>query len=144
MPRGQKKCDNCGELTGPRAHNCPNCGHKFTFNPKKYSPNKVVKEPFDWRNLKKGEFIKSIGGHGPFYPTTNHETGEKEIVPMGHYGIFKVEFVDNQGIGAYEVHKNHQSGGFCYLYMGKPKLSKVTDTVMRPHKIKKVIRRVKT
>jgi len=140
MAKGVKQCPKCNEPTGPAAKYC-SCGHQYMFAPKLIKQNKVLKGPFDWRELKKGEFIKSVGGHGPFYPYKDVDSGETEIIPMGHYGIFRVSFVDDKGIGTHQVFTNQDNGGFCYLYMGEPRLSKETGNVMRPHKIKKVIRR---
>ena len=31
MPRGSKTCPGCQEITGPRAWNCPKCGHGYTL-----------------------------------------------------------------------------------------------------------------
>lgn len=142
MPRGQKTCHKCKKATGPRAGQCPNCGQKFSFAAKKHIQDKIVKEhaDFDWRQLQKGEYIKSVSGYGPFYPMTDEVTGEFVAAPMGHYGVFVVAFVGKDGIGTYEVQKD-SNGGFCYIYMGEEKLSTVTNTVLRPHKICRIIRR---
>ena len=130
MGRGQKSCTKCGATTGPRAKNCPSCGIAFTFKPFIYiSPGKDVQ----WKELRRGDYIKSVQGHGPFFIGPDSE----EVIFTGHYGIFRVHFVGIDGIGAYEIHKGYKDGGFCYLYMGGQKLGK-TGSVMRAHKIKRV------
>lgn len=142
MSRGKKMCPNCGEGCGPRSLNCKSCGAAFTFNPKKLSLNKVVKEKLDWHSLQRGDTIKVIAGTGPFFPYTNPESKQIEPIAVGHFGIFQVRSVEKDGIGAFEILPGGRQGGFCYIYMGKPKKG-VTGTVMRPHKIKRVIRRIK-
>jgi hypothetical protein len=97
----------------------------------------------NWKELKVGEYIKSIQGHGPFYVLEYTDDKEPEVIHMGHYGIFKVAYLEENGIGAYQIHRGHRSGGFCYIYMGKQKIESVTGTIMRPHKIKKVTPRVR-
>jgi len=143
MPRGQKLC-RCGHKNGPRAKSCSKCDVKFAFAAKKFSPNKVEKksEDLDWKQLQKGDYIKSVAGYGPFYPTTDEVTEEFVAMPMGHYGVFVVAFVDENGIGAHEVLVD-SNGGFCYLYMGEEKLSSVTETVLRPHKLYRITRRLR-
>lgn len=141
MPRGQKKCSECGVETGPRAKYCPGCAKAFHFAPKSVRRMKAGKK-IDWKELEKDDYIKSIQGHGPFWAYKNLDTEETEPIMMGHYGIYKVSFVHADGIGCYEIHKGYRSGGFCFLYMGEPKISK-WGTIMRSHKIRKVIPRNK-
>lgn len=139
MPRGQKLC-KCGHKNGPRAKFCLKCDAKFSFAVKKFSPNKIEKQvELNWKELEKGDYIKSINGYGPFYPSTD-DVGEFMPMPMGHYGVFVVSFVDENGVGTHEVQKD-SNGGFCYIYMGEEALNEITGTVLRPHKLYRVTRR---
>lgn len=38
MPRGQKTCDKCGTVNGPRAYFCKKCEQAFVINGKKATP----------------------------------------------------------------------------------------------------------
>lgn len=44
MPRGSKTCPSCKTVTGPRAWNCPSCGHGFTLRGKKKPDRDVTPE----------------------------------------------------------------------------------------------------
>ena len=140
--RGQKLCPNCNQACGPRTLACPECGQAFSFNLKKPSLIKVTKEKLDWHNLQRGDTVKVITGTGPFFPYTNPETKQIEPIAMGHFGIFQVRSVGRDGISAFQILPGGANGGHCYIYMGKPRIG-VTGTVMLPHKLKRVIKRVR-
>ena len=53
---------------------------------------------------------------------------------MGYYGLFKVRYVEDDGIGAYPYGSKQKHGGFHFLYMGKEKKS-ITGGVSRSHKL---------
>ena len=70
MPKGSKKCPDCGELTGVRTKLC-SCGHKFFFRPSlKRKREKYVK---DWKELEKGDQIRTVQGTGSYYICKNGE-----------------------------------------------------------------------
>lgn len=131
MPRGQKICPKCNTATGPRSFACKSCGHEFRIQKGVTKINQGVKgKPIDdWRNLQKDDYIRVIAGSGPY-----HET-EKGREPMGYSGTFRVKFRDNEGIGAYPADK--KNSGFCYIYMGCSRPSKISG-MLEPHRICKI------
>ena len=115
--RGQKICENCGEVNGVRAYECKVCEHPFKMKRGRRTPKKRPVE--DHTTLQKGDLIRVLGGSGSFHTDYN---GEKTyLVDRGKY---IVDHTDQQGIGAYG------KTGFNYLYMGKscpsPMLSTIT------------------
>ena len=132
MPRGHKQCPQCYKLTGPRTKIC-SCGFKFLFKLKSLRPPKT--QVIDWTLLEHGDLIKVKQGSGPYWLD---EDGEK--MPMGYKGIFRVKRLDSQGIHAYPV--KSPDSGHCYIYMGK-KTRAETGTFMRPHRIRKLNKRIK-
>lgn len=128
MAKGQKTCDDCGLATGPRTKVCKGCNTAFVFKaPNKRRPKTNLIE--DWQALQKGQVIKSLQGYGPYYVND-----EEERVSTGYSGLYKVDYVDGNGIGAYEFSSDGNGSGFCHLYMGEEKKSKVFGT-LSPHKI---------
>ncbi len=131
MGRGQKTCKQCGTQTGPRSYNCPECGYSFNVQKGITKRNRKRRGvQVNWRELQPGDFIRVLAGSGPYWPLPD---GERE--PMGYYGVFKVAHVHEDGLGCYPADK--KNSGFCFIYMGEKKQSKV-GTTMVPHKIRKV------
>ena len=131
MGRGQKTCKQCGAQTGPRSYKCPDCGYSFNVQKGITKRNRKRKgEKVNWRELQSGDFIRVLTGSGPYWPLPD---GERE--PMGYYGVFKVMHVHEDGLGCYPADK--KNSGFCFIYMGEKKKSKI-GTTMVPHKIRKV------
>lgn len=118
-----KICIKCGAKCGVRTKEC-SCGQPFHVKTKKAVKHKLA--AIDWKELKKGDTIKSISSHGPWRPSQDGTT-----IYMGEYGIIKVDKLDDKGIHGY-----NQDGSHCYLYMGEDFVSK-TGTNMSAHKIKK-------
>ena len=113
--KGQKTCDKCHHPTGPRTKTCKKCGRHFVFQPK--GRNKIrTNELKDWRSLKRGQIVKSIQGHGPYWI---NDKGERES--MGYFGLFKVSGVSADGVGAYPHGTKQKDGGYHFLYMGQTK-----------------------
>ena len=127
MPRGQKKCENCGEFTGPRSRSCPKCHHSFIFKvqSKEQKTQSLVKN-FNWKELECGDKIKVNGG--PYYMNS-----KQEFISMGYRGKFIVQSIDGNGILAYS-----NKGGFCYIYMGIDFQDKETNIFKTKHKILKI------
>tara|TARA_Y100001938_G_C8082472_1_gene429976 strand:+ start:1444 stop:1845 length:402 start_codon:yes stop_codon:yes gene_type:complete len=125
--KGKKTCPKCQAITGPRTKICKKCGHHFSF---KFKGRRVkTNELKDWKSLKRGDVVKSVQGYGPYWI---NEEGERES--MGYYGLFKVRYVEDDGIGAYPYGSKQKHGGFHFLYMGKEKKS-ITGGVSRSHKL---------
>jgi len=133
MPRGFKTCVECQGSNGPRAFDCKHCGAPFVVKTKKRRKRKMWEE-CNWRELRVGDIIKVKSGSGPFW--SNIITGEMQL--MGVYGVFVVNKIYPDGIGAYP-HKNKAHSGYCFIYMGKRKYNETTGIERRPHKIKKFI-----
>ena len=127
--KGKKTCTKCQTMTGPRTKVCKKCGEHFVFKFK--LRNKIkTNELKDWKSLKRGDVIKSIQGHGPYWI---NEEGERES--CGYFGLFRVRYVEKDGIGAYPYGHKQKHGGFHFLYMGKEQAEKLIGTISRPHKL---------
>ena len=129
--KGQKTCDKCQTKTGPRTKICKKCGEHFVF--KLQLRNKVkTNELKDWKSLKRGDVVKSIQGHGPYWISSE---GERES--CGYYGLFRVRRVEENGIGAYPYGTKQKHGGYHFIYMGKEEES-ISGTISRSHKLELV------
>ena len=120
-----KNCPECSAQTHARVATCK-CGHVFY---KRKNRNSEIK---DWQNLQKGDIIKSVMGHGPYW--WNSETEEK--VYMGKYGKFKVYDIGKDHLLVVQMKHNHTYGGIQVLYMGKHLRSSLSDNFYScPHKL---------
>ena len=129
--KGQKTCDKCQTKTGPRTKICKKCGEHFVF--KLQLRNKVkTNELKDWKSLDRGDVVKSIQGHGPYWITSE---GERES--CGYYGLFRVRRVEENGIGAYPYGTKQKHGGYHFIYMGQEEES-ISGTISRSHKLELV------
>lgn len=128
MPRGQKTCEKCGHVTGPRALVCKNCNHQFVFSAKsrEQKTTKIIKN-INWRELSKGDTIKVTGG--PYFFCNG------EAVPMGYRGNFVVEKIDDKGICCWGIGKNT---GFAHIYMGRDEQCPITGVWKVKHKVVKI------
>jgi hypothetical protein len=157
MGKGSKTCQFCSFITGPRSKNCPSCGKGFKLKDKvqpdlipasggspgastalsvAHSRKELGHKEVDFRELKKNDYFKVLGG-GPVWPKAIEDGGD---LACGYYGIFKVRYIDEEGIHAYGV--KSADTGHSYIYMGPEKKMK-SGTLMRPHKIVRVTRKVK-
>ena len=128
MGRGKKQCLKCKQTWGPRKKICT-CG--YDFNVQKGASKLNYKEIEDWTVLKRGDIIKSIQGHGPYY-----DLGEGKTESFGYHGFFKVNRVLKEGLGVYPFNNNETESGFCFLYMGEDNGGGIT--VKRAHKLELV------
>ena len=125
MPKGKKTCPNCSTETGPRAYCCAKCNYIFVFKPKsKEAKNTKIIAKVNWRELTKGDRIKVAGG--PYFVSRG------EFIPMGYRGRFVVEGIDENGIKAWGLDKQH---GFCHIYMGADVQNKDTGVWKTKHKL---------
>jgi len=128
MPRGQKICNKCGNINGPRAFVCKHCNAHFSFKAKsKEQRNTRLVKNINWKELNKGDVIKVTGG--PYF----FHNGEP--VSMGYRGKFIVEKIDEKGIHAWGIGKNT---GFAHIYMGRDMQDAVTGVWKVKHKIMKI------
>jgi len=125
--QGRKRCDVCKTIVGVRTKICV-CGARFLFKP---SFLKETRNAVDWQSLKRGDEIRVLAGSGPSYPVTR-DNDTIELVNIGYYGKFRVHFVDDDGVHAYNIGK--QESGRCHIYMGCSKTLK-SGTLLEPHKI---------
>ena len=167
MGKGCKFCPSCNSANGPRSFVCKSCAKPFTMKikakktplpvkpvptaiavlPKKRhrrtkeqmllaeGKKPIIQKEFNWTELKKGDEIRVLGG-GPYWPREPEDGGN---ISIGYSGIFTVKYVDEQGIHATG---KQEDNGHCYIFCGKEHKSK-TGTVMSPHRIAKINRRVK-
>lgn len=127
-----KGCPDCGAQVHARASACKECGYVF-FKKK----NSLVE---DFLTLSRGDIIKSVGGHGPYYLNTKDDNQEKMY--LGNYGIFKVigkwdDGEDNRGVLVRKYKKRlGTSGPMELLYMGIPNGRSATGVMIKnPHKL---------
>ena len=118
LGRGKKVCVHCNEINGVRSFECKNCGQAFKMKkpPKGIRKKKVE----DFKSLQRGDWIKVVGGSGPYYTDRD---GEKHY--MVDRGKYIVEYTDSEGIHAYG------ETGYNYLYMGKRCPSPMLDSITR-------------
>ena len=126
-PRGIKECVKCGTLQGVRTKICKNkkCGHAFSFINAFLRKKKKPEFDVDWKSLEKGNKIRCLAGHGPYYIG---EDGER--IKMGESGKFTVMGVNSQGIEA------TNKSGHAFILMVDRGVSKETDIIRDPHKIR--------
>jgi len=116
--RGQKICENCGEVNGVRAYECKVCEYPFKMKKGRRTPKK--KQVEDHTTLIKGDVIRVVGGSGSYH--TDWKGERTYLVDRGKY---VVDHVDQQGIGAYG------KTGYNYLYMGKSCPSPLLSTITK-------------
>ena len=131
MGKGQKKCPECGVINGARAYQCKACDYAF---PNKHGRIRYSKRPVrDWRDLKRGDCVRVVGGSGSYYESP--ETGERTY--MSSKGKYKVDSVTSNGIVAYGIGKNNT--GCQFIYMGVHKQSNLVDNMYNsPHKLVRI------
>ena len=118
LGRGKKVCSHCGTVNGVRSFECKNCGQAFKM---KKGPKGIRKKKVeDFKSLQRGDWIKVVGGSGPYYTDRD---GEKYY--MVDRGKYIVEYTDSEGIHAYG------DTGYNYLYMGKRCPSPLMDSLVR-------------
>ena len=120
-----KTCPACNAKLHARKSES-SCGHCF------YKKKRHAIE--DWKDLKKGDIVRSVHGNGPYWQDPNTE----EKIYMGSYGKFKVEGIGRDHIRAYEVGKfgRSENSGTHILYMGQFKKSLLCDNLYNcPHKL---------
>lgn len=88
----------------------------------------------NWEQLKKGDVVRSIRKHGPYFVNMY---GDK--IYKGEYGYFVVESLEYNGIHAYVYSPRGDilyHGGRRFIYMGETR--KVDIIHRQPHKLIKV------
>ena len=130
MPKGKKKCEQCGSLVGPRTQIC-SCGFEFSFKPR-FLKTKTFNNhsSINFRDLKKDDVVYIKRATGPYW--FNEETQER--VALGYSGKVKVRSVSEDGFSAW----SEREGCFAFIYMGEKKPAKNGVTILAPHKIRKV------
>ena len=118
LGRGKKICKHCNTINGVRSFECKNCGQPFKM---KKGPKGIRKKRIeDFKTLQKGDWIKVVGGSGPYH---TDEYGERSY--MIDRGKYLVSHTDNTGIHAYG------DTGYNYLYMGERCASPMLNTITR-------------
>ena len=128
MGKGQKVCPECNTVNGARAYQCKVCDYAF---PNKHGRIRYSKRPVrDWRELKRGDCVRVVGGSGSYY--VSPDTGARTY--MSSKGKYKVHTISRDGIVAYGIWKNNT--GCQFIYMGVHKQSDLCDNMYNaPHKL---------
>ena len=131
MGKGQKVCPECNAVNGARAYQCKVCDYAF---PNKHGRIRYSKRPVrDWRELKRGDCVRVVGGSGSYY--VSPDTGERTY--MSSKGKYKVHTISRDGIVAYGIGKNNT--GCQFIYMGVHKQSNLVDNMYNsPHKLVRI------
>ena len=131
MGKGQKVCPECNTVNGARAYQCKVCDYAF---PNKHGRIRYSKRPVrDWRELKRGDCVRVVGGSGSYY--VSPDTGERTY--MSSKGKYKVHTISRDGIVAYGIGKNNT--GCQFIYMGVHKQSNLVDNMFNsPHKLVRI------
>ena len=131
MGKGQKVCPECNTVNGARAYQCKVCDYAF---PNKHGRIRYSKRPVrDWRELKRGDCVRVVGGSGSYY--VSPDTGERTY--MSSKGKYKVHTISRDGIVAYGIGKNNT--GCQFIYMGIHKQSNLVDNMYNsPHKLVRI------
>lgn len=104
--------------------------HK-SHTPKQQKKKIYENEVQDWTQLKSGDVVRSIRGHGPYFVNCY---GNK--IYKGEYGYYEVDSVDYNGLHVYEFSPRGKAlyhGGRRFIYMGETK--KVDIMNRQPHKL---------
>ena len=129
----EKTCPDCNSQSHARASNCKECGYQF-YEKKRAKQERLAE---NWRELKKGDLIKCIAGHGCYWQ--NKETGEK--VRLGHKGTFEVQeiyYKNSRSCGILGVQiytRGRRAHTREYIYMGESYYDDSLSTHKEPHKI---------
>lgn len=130
--KGQKICPKCAKGCGPRSYEC-SCGHTFIFNPNGFKKMMQKREKrlqsVKVEELVKGDIIK-------VKPGSYYESKEGNKYYMGEKGTYTVIKLVADGILAHS-----RKYGVAYLYMGPETNNTITGTHVRPHRIKRVIKK---
>ena len=122
--RGQKNCPECDTENGVRSYHCKKCDYEFPMKKRRKGKRRKVVD--NWRELRKGDKVKVVGGSGPYY--IDPESGDRTY--LSERGEYVIKGIDRMGIKVYG------NGGYTFLYMGNKKKSPLVDNVYRsPHKL---------
>ena len=101
MAKGKKVCSNCGTETGPRAHNCKECGQGFVVQgvlqpniSMKHTPKKIVNEMEYTKIQELFYLVEDPAGRAAYGP--NSQTWESEC---GRYRIRHCEELMGVSLG---------------------------------------------
>lgn len=128
MPKGLKICKECGAENGVRSFKCRDCDTEFAFN---------TKSNCNWKELKEGDVIRVTGG--PYWLCKPDEQGERERINMGSHGLFRVIKPVDKGLMCRSGKKYRHE--FTFIYMGPDGIDPCTGTVLRTHRVRKIVPR---
>ena len=104
MPKGIKRCPECGSDIGAAAKTCY-CGYKFY----KFKTTRVKGNEVDWKTLEPGDKIKLV--------SEDRWVKDDKNVRVGHRGVFDVIEVTDTGLVL------HNIKGCCFQEMATLKSS---------------------
>lgn len=140
MSKGIKVCPSCSKGVGCRSFRCP-CGHEFLSNKivrsvlqrPKGKKNRKWKRVLDWRELKKGDKVKVVGG-GMSYSNQDNTTHYR----FGYRGTFVISRLDGTGIHASQ---NEREGVNCHCFLrmvvNSPINPNLPGVTVRPYRLRK-------
>tara|TARA_Y100000310_G_scaffold175442_1_gene175484 strand:+ start:2454 stop:2951 length:498 start_codon:yes stop_codon:yes gene_type:complete len=138
----EKACPECNYTNHARSSNCKECNYEFYIRKKKKQELLAA----NWRELKAGDIIKCVAGHGSYYLSNDkplNPDGSQQKIPLGHRGKFQVVGLfglDNPKgcgiIGRQVTGRGIVANVREYIYMGETYYDDDLSTHKEPHKIK--------
>ena len=138
----EKACPECNCINHARSSNCKECDYTFYIRKKKKQELLAA----NWRELKAGDIIKCVAGHGSYYLSKDkplNPDGSQQKIPLGHKGTFEVVGLfglDNPKgcgiVGRQITGRGIKASVQEYIYMGETYYDDNLSTHKEPHKIK--------
>ena len=137
----EKDCPKCNCVNHARSSNCKECDYEFYIRKNKKQELLAA----NWKELKTGDIIKCIAGHGTYFLSNDkplNPDGSKQRIYMSHKGKFRVLKIVDQGKRSCGIlgHQVSSRGVVAsvreYIYMGEKYKNNDLSLYYEPHKIK--------
>tara|TARA_R100000008_G_C3573635_1_gene163805 strand:+ start:524 stop:1033 length:510 start_codon:yes stop_codon:yes gene_type:complete len=137
----EKTCPECNTANHARSSNCKSCNYEFYVRKNKKQELLAA----NWRQLKAGDIIKCVAGHGTYFLSKDrplNPDGSRQRIMMGQKGKFEVSEIIDQGsrscgiVGRQIYGRGHKANVREYIYMGESYYNDDLNLYYEPHKIK--------